>query len=342
MTEPPGPIEDRLSQPFRLSRICVEKVWGGRALERVLGIELEAEGPIGETWELVDREDHNSVVGSGRFEGQSLHWLMTNRREELLGDAAPSATDRFPLLVKFISATQPLSVQVHPDECVAGKLGEGEEGKTEAWFVLDAEPDSLIYLGLRPEVDASEFAAGAGNADVVDLLESWKAKPGQFYFVPAGTVHAIGAGVTLLEVQQNSDATFRVFDWGRVGLNGEPRETHVEQALLAARYDLDSSGPRVPELEKLEGGSRGAVMVDGDPFRVELIEVCGVVHRKGTRRPVVLVCIAGGGTIARKGDEPEEFSCGDTWVVPAAAGDWNCESKGGECRIVLMEPEASR
>ena len=181
MTAEPEP-DDALLRPFRLSRICVEKVWGGRALERVLGIELGQDGPIGETWELVDRVDHNSVVADGRYEGQSLHWLMTNQRDALLGDASPSATDQFPLLVKFISATQPLSVQVHPDECVAGKLGKGEEGKSEAWLILDAEPDSLIYLGLRPEVDASEFAAAAGEAEVVDLLQSWTAEAGQFYY----------------------------------------------------------------------------------------------------------------------------------------------------------------
>jgi len=333
---------DGLAEPLHLSRICVEKVWGGRALERVLGTPLPGEGPIGESWELVDRDDHNSTVADGRFEGQSLRWLMSNEREGLLGDAAPSESDQFPLLVKFISAEQPLSVQVHPDETMAKKLGKGEAGKCEAWYILEAEPDSLLYLGLRPEVDATEFATAAGSCDVVDLLQTWNVEAGQFVWVPAGTVHAIGAGITLLEVQQNSDATFRVFDWGRVGLDGGPRKTHVDEALLAVSYDIDTVGPTKPELEALEGDSRHAELLDCEFFRMDLIEVCGLVRRKSLRRPVVLVCVAGAGRILRAGSEPLEFTLGDTWLVPAAAGDWTVESKGGECRLVLVEAKAKQ
>lgn len=334
--------EDALTEPLHLSRICVEKVWGGRALERVMGLELPADVRVGETWELVDRNDHNSIVQGGRFDGQSLRWLMANKRDALLGQAAPSETDQFPLLVKYISAEQPLSVQVHPDEKLAKKLGTGEAGKSEAWFILEAEPDSLLYLGLRPDVDATEFARDAGSAEVVDLLQTWKVKPGQVVWVPAGTVHAIGAGITLLEVQQNSDATFRVFDWGRVGLNGEPRKTHVEQALLAVSYDLDTTGPIQPELKALEGDSRSAQMVDCEFFRMDLVEVCGHVHRKALGRPIVMVCVAGGGRILQPGTESREFTLGDTWLVPAASGDWTVESRGGECRLVLVEAKAKQ
>jgi mannose-6-phosphate isomerase len=334
------PREGSLAEPLHLSRICVEKVWGGRGLERVLGVELPGSQRIGESWELVDRDDHNSTVVGGRFDGQSLRFLMSNEREALLGEAAPSDSDQFPLLIKFISADQPLSVQVHPDEKLAKKLGKGEAGKCEAWYILDAEPDSLLYLGLRPDVDATEFAAAAGSADIVDLLQTWKVRPGQFVWVPAGTVHAIGAGITLLEVQQNSDATFRVFDWGRVGLEGEPRKTHVEEALLAANYDLESAGPIEPELHILDDHSRGVELIDCDFFRMGVLEVCGHVRRKALGRPVALVCVAGGGRILRSGAEPREFTRGDTWLVPAAVGEWTVESKGGECRLVLVEAKA--
>ncbi|MCA8980526.1 MAG: class I mannose-6-phosphate isomerase [Planctomycetes bacterium] len=341
MSDDPNP-EETLSEPLHLSRICVEKVWGGRALERVLGLELPPDRPIGETWELVDRDDHNSTVVGGRFEGQSLRWLMANEREALLGDAATSESDQFPLLVKFISAEAPLSVQVHPDEKMAKKLGKGDAGKCEAWYVLDAEPGSLLYLGLRPNVDATDFAAAADSADVVDLLQTWNVQPGQFIWVPAGTVHAIGAGITLLEVQQNSDVTFRVFDWGRLGLDGKPRKTHVDQALLAVNYDLDTAGPVDPELHVLDDDSRGVELLDCEFFRMGLLEVCGHVRRKGLGRPVVLVCVAGRGRILRHGADAQEFGRGDTWLVPAAAGDWTIESKGGECRLVLVEAKAKR
>jgi len=344
MTAHPN-TEEALARPLHLSRICVEKVWGGRALEGVLGIELECTGPVGETWELADRDDHNSIVAEGRFEGQSLHWLMANERQALLGDAEPSQDDQFPLLVKFLSAEKPLSVQVHPDQKVARKLGNGEAGKNEAWYILSAEPESLLYLGLRPEVGPAEFAAAAGSMEVVDLLQTWSVKPGQFVWVPAGTVHAIGAGITLLEVQQNSDATYRIFDWGRLGLDGQPRRTHVEEALLAANYDYSGEGPVVPELQPLECGNQGAELVDNEFFRMELVEVCGTLPRESIQKnasgtPLVIVCVAGAGTIGDPGGESREFVAGDTWLIPAVVQDWTVESRGGECRLILVEAKA--
>lgn len=328
---------EALRTPFRPQRICVEKVWGGRALETVLGFALDGDGPVGETWELVDRDRENSVVRDGPHRGRRLSELMALDREALLGDAKPTAEGRFPLLVKFISATRPLSVQVHPDDRVAEKLHAGDGGKSEAWLVLHAEPGSLVYLGLQPNVDASDFAARASSEAVVDLLRPWPVSAGDFIDVPAGTLHAIGEGITLLEVQQNSDVTYRLYDWGRTGLDGQPRETHLEPGLLSIDYERPVVGPVAPVLESLGGDNRGAVLLDGEHFVLSLLEVGSHLDQEAERLAKVLVVVEGEGRLWVPGEEePWSLELGDTWVLPAAVGAHRIEARGERVKLVVV------
>lgn len=327
-----------LDRPLRFRRVCLEKVWGGRALERTPGIELDVEGPVGETWELVDRDDQNSVVLDGPLEGRTLRSLMEEAGAELLGTAHPGPGGRFPLLVKYISASRPLSVQVHPDDATAARLEADEAGKTECWYVLAAGEKSVVYLGLAPEVDMSDFAAKARGASIVDLLQAHPISAGQFVFVPAGTLHAIGEDVTLLEVQQNSDVTYRLYDWGRVGLDGKPRETHCDKGLLAIHYDEHPKPPFTPELEERGVGNRGAQLVDCEHFGVELLRLSCSVESDTEGRALVYACTGGAGRLTLPGVEGEwELRAGDTWLLPAAVGAHRLEAGNDDVTLLRVE-----
>ena len=257
---------------------------------------------------------------------------MMSSVESLLGKARPSVNGAFPLLIKYLDAAQPLSVQVHPDHVAAKRLGV-EGGKTECWYILSAEPGALIYLGLKPDVDATTFAEKAAGPDVVDLLMPYEVEAGQFVFVPAGTVHAIGAGITLAEVQENCDVTFRLYDWGRLGLDGKPREAHVEEALLAMQYDQELAGPVTPDLSG--DLCRHTTLVDCEAFRVELYDLAGRVDFDTESLPNVYMALAGKGVL-RSGDRELPVEAGDVWLVPAVVGAHALELDGEELRVLRV------
>jgi len=305
--------------PLRFERRFVEKVWGGRALERRLGIQLP-EGPIGETWEVVDRADENSVVAEGPDEGATLRALVEEYGEALLGASPATKDGRFPLLVKYIDASQNLSVQVHPDEETAERLGGGAEGKTEAWYVVDVAEGGALYVGLRPEVTRERFAEIADGPGVVDALQRWDVRPGDCLLVPGGTVHAIGAGVTILEVQQNSDTTYRIWDWGRVGLDGKPRETHLDQALASARFGAVQEGPRRLGWEARAEGVLRARAARSLYFEMNTWEIATTWTVASAERFVVYAVVAGQGSLTVDGT-PWRLLPGDVWLVPAACGE---------------------
>lgn len=324
-----------LRQPLRFHRIPFEKVWGGRALERTPGIELSLDGPVGETWELVDRVDHNSIVACGELQGESLRSLMLGRGGELLGRARPAAGGAFPVLVKLLDASDVLSVQVHPDDEVARRLGDGETGKTEAWYILSAEPGSRIWLGLKPGVDRAAFEREAGGPGVVDLLQTYEVSPGQLYFVPSGTVHAIGAGITLAEVQQNSDVTYRVYDWGRVGLDGQPRATHLEETLESVSYDRPWVGPVQAGAEPGPGACGRAELLECDHFALSALVLRGGGDNDTVERAMVYLATRGAGRLTVPGTEGEwRIRPGDTWLLPAGVGRHRIEPDGEGLRLL--------
>lgn len=223
-------------EPLRFGRLCLEKVWGGRALEEVLRVDLDGDGPIGETWELVDRADHQSVVAEGPLAGTTLGDLVARAPRALLGRAPVAANGRFPLLVKFLDASAPLSVQVHPDDAGAALQGRDSEAKTEAWYFL--RDGGEVWCGFEAGVDRAAFESALAAGRASEPLARHSVRGGDALTVLGGTVHAIGAGVTLLEVQQNSDTTYRLDDWGRLGLDGKPRDLHRAQGLEVARFGV--------------------------------------------------------------------------------------------------------
>lgn len=227
-------------EPLFFHRLLKEKVWGGHVLSAKLGLDLPFDGPLGETWELSDYPGEETVVRGGAADGQSLRTLMDADAASLLGKSRPSADGRFPLLVKFIDAGDDLSVQIHPADGPQSPTG---VGKTEAWFILDREPGCGVICGLNPGTSREVFEAEAGDKRVREHLAEIDVEPGDCVFVPSGQTHAIRAGVVLCEVQQTSDVTYRMYDWDRLGLDGKPRDTHLQQALEVVDYDLAPATP---------------------------------------------------------------------------------------------------
>ncbi len=246
MTPPPAPA----LLPFAPAHF--ERIWGGTRLAP-----SPSATPIGEAWLVSDHAECQSVVSAGPHAGRTLGEPVREHGPALLGTAArPTRDGRFPLLLKLIDTADLLSVQVHPDDETALALGEADGGKTEMWHVLEAAPESRIYCGLVPGVNAGTFRDAMVSGAVEPLLRSHAARPGDSFFVPAGMVHAIGKDILLAEIQQNSNVTYRVFDWNRVDAAGRPRELHREKALAATRFDMDCAGPTPAELLSENGRTR--------------------------------------------------------------------------------------
>jgi mannose-6-phosphate isomerase len=221
-------------EPLTFKPLYMERVWGGRELERIYSRALPApDRPYGESWEIVDRENEQSVVDHGSHDGTSLHQLWTTRREEIFGSGY-AQYDRFPILIKVLDARDDLSIQVHPPVHLAASLG--GEPKTEMWFIADADPGAKLYVGLKHGVSRADFEKAITDGTVEECVHAITPAPGESIFIASGRLHAIGAGFLIHEIQQNSDTTYRVFDWNRCGLDGKPRDLHVVESLASIDF----------------------------------------------------------------------------------------------------------
>jgi mannose-6-phosphate isomerase len=313
-------------------------VWGGRRLAGVLGKHLPTSEPYGEAWDVTDHAMHRSVVTSGPQKGRTLRDLMEHERDGLLGPAA-SVHTIFPWLVKFLDCHDWLSVQVHPDEHQVKTLWPGEGSKTEAWFVLSAAPGSRIYAGLLPGVDEARLRAALRTGTVAECLNQFEPEPGDCVFLRAGTVHAVGGGVLMAEVQQTSDATFRLFDWNRRDAQGNLRQLHVEEALASIHWDY---GPVLP----VKAGSfQDAVSVGAS--RQELVK-CPYFHLDylnhwqpfflgGEGKLQTVVVLQGQGRIQTP-DAEDEVAAGQVWVLPALMPRSMCRPEPGLRLLVATLP----
>ena len=215
--------------PFlQFKPIYQERVWGGRMLESFLGRKVPGTAPIGESWEIVDRPEAQSVVSGGPWAGRTLHEIMTEYPAAIMGPAWPKHRP-FPILVKWLDCRDRLSVQVHPPAGIAPQLG--GEPKTENWYFARTDPGAKVYAGLRPGVTRASFEQAIGAGTVDHCLDHLPVHEGDSLLIPSGTMHAIDAGNMILDIQQNSDTTYRVYDWGRLGLDGKPRTLHVRESL---------------------------------------------------------------------------------------------------------------
>jgi mannose-6-phosphate isomerase len=304
--------------PLRFEPIYQYRLWGGRRLSGLLSTPLPADGPVGEAWVLSDRVDHQSLVANGTLKGKTIGELMEKSREQLMGKLA-SRFHRFPLLLKFLDAQQMLSVQVHPSDAHPELLPPGETGKTEAWVVIEAGSQSCIYAGLKPDTTASSLHRSLGNGTVADQLQSIAPKPGDAVFIPAGTVHTLGGDIVVFEVQQNSDVTFRLYDWDHVDAKtGKPRPLQVAEAFEAIDFEGQPGGLSLPIVEATSPVERERLF-DCDAFRLQRLHGRVPFPVGATGEPRVLVCLNGAGRIDHDGT-PYEVGKGDVWLLPADLG----------------------
>jgi mannose-6-phosphate isomerase len=294
------------------------RIWGGRKLANLLSAPLPGNGPIGEAWVLSDRNDHASIVADGSLKGQTIGQLMEQFPEQLMGKLA-GRFSRFPLLLKFLDAHEMLSVQVHPSDRQKDFIPEGEHGKTEAWVVLDSSPESRIYAGLKPGTTAKNLRHSIANGAITDHLSYFTPTRGDAVFLPAGTVHALGGDIVVFEVQQNSDVTFRLFDWNHIDTQtGQPRALQIDQAIACIDFAQGVASPVIPEEVTIIPAEREQLF-NCKHFRLwrlhgELPFTVGAMNE-----PRILVCIEGNGELEHEGNL-YSVRMGDVFLLPAVAG----------------------
>ncbi len=252
-------------QPLSFSPHLRPQPWGSQRFQSHLQRALPADGRFGESWEISSHSLHDSCVSAGPLSGQTLSHLWTECRQDWCGAHAPTA---FPWLIKFLDCHEFLSVQVHPSDRIAQQFSAGDVGKTEAWVVLDAEPTAKIYAGFKAGISRGEVTERMADGTLDECLHSFVPRRGDCVFIPAGTVHAVGGGVLMVEVQQTSDATFRLFDWNRLGLDGRPRALHHEESLSAIDWAAGPVDPVIPRPWYGDDGDlHGELLVDCPYFQ---------------------------------------------------------------------------
>lgn len=296
--------------PLTFQPIFKERVWGARNLERLYGKKLPAAVPIGESWEISDRPGDASIIANGPLAGKDLHWLVENHRADLLGDARLEA-GRFPLLIKLLDAQEKLSLQVHPPAAKAAELR--GDPKTEMWFIADAIPGAELYVGLKRGVTRADFERRITAGSVAECFHRAPVKAGDSMFLPSGRVHAIGSGLVIFEIQQNSDTTYRVFDWNRVGLDGKPRELHVPQSL--ASIDFDDFEPALVAGQEIVGPNfRARKLVENPLFTVEQFRVLDSGSVKLPRGRMQIIGVVSG----EVGVDAAVLRAGEFCLLPAS------------------------
>lgn len=292
--------------PLKLKPIFKERIWGGTRLATRFAKALPPQTRIGESWELVDLPQDKSIVANGALAGHAIADVVDRYGDGITG--RPSFPSPFPVLIKLLDAHDVLSVQVHPDANACRRMGRGDP-KTECWYIMDAEPGSTIYRGLAAGVTRKDLKAAIAQGTVADLLIQIPVEPGQCYFLPTGTLHAIGPGLLIAEIQQPSDTTYRLFDWNRVDAEGQGRELHVEASLECIHFDQPAD---------LEVTTQGR-LVDCDYFKVDKHQGAG-----GTQASLapgvmqIFLFLSGAGRFVQTTSETLDFRGGDCFILPAS------------------------
>jgi mannose-6-phosphate isomerase len=291
---------------MKFKPIFKPRIWGGQKLREVFNKDIPPDKKIGESWELADLPEDKSVISNGEFAGQTLASVVKKYHEEITGNK--NFRLPFPLLIKFLDAEDILSVQVHPDPQTCQRLGKGQP-KTECWYIISAAPGGIIYKGLKKGVTKRKFSQAIENGTVAELLAEVPVQVGQCHFLPAGTVHSIGPGLLIAEIQTPSDTTYRVLDFNRVDDTGKPRQLHIKEALESIHFDIDSAKLPVTTVGRL---------VDCEYFRIgkgHQAKGCELLLSPGNMKTIVF--ITGGGTFLARNADAVEFKAGDTVLIPA-------------------------
>ena len=314
--------------PLKFRPILKSVIWGGEKIAPFKEITTDQHN-IGESWELSGVKGNESVVANGEYAGRTITELVHEFKGRLIGQKNYEKTgDQFPLLIKFIDAKQDLSIQVHPDDELAAARHNGSKGKTEMWYVVAADKDAHLMSGLTQKITPDEYEQRVNNHTITDVLHDYKVAPGDVFFLPAGRIHSIGSGSFIAEIQQTSDITYRIYDFGRLGLDGKPRELHTELAKAAIDYTVY---PDYKTSYEKETGKEN-VLVDCSYFTTSMYELDRPFTRdlKDMDSFLVVICIAGKGTLKDAEGNEVTMHQGETVLVPA------------DCTEVTFTPEGGR
>jgi mannose-6-phosphate isomerase len=306
--------------PLRFEPIFKSMLWGGRRLPELVRQDWPGSQPIGEVWLVSDVDGNVSVVRNGPWRGMTLRELLQQEAELILGvhQHQWQKSGQFPLLLKFIDAQRELSVQVHPDDEHAARRGAGQRGKTEAWVVLDRHPErSRIYAGLRPGVTEVSFRQALEQGRLADALHHFVPQIGDCLFLPAGTVHALGAELLVFEIQQTSDITYRLYDWDRVDpVTGQPRPLHIAEGLSCIDWSRGPCHPVQPAVI-VQGSLQREGLIHCRYFTLERWTVFRTTAMEGQARCRILVALKGTAALEWNG-QTESLTAGDVLLLPAA------------------------
>lgn len=305
--------------PLKFRPILKTVVWGGEKIAPFKGIETDQHN-IGESWELSGVKGNESVVANGKFAGRTITSLIEEFRGELIGKKNYDRTGtEFPLLIKFIDARQDLSIQVHPDDALAAERHNGSKGKTEMWYVVSADEKAHLMSGLTEKITPEEYAAKVADNTITDVLHDYNVAAGDVFFLPAGRIHSIGTGCFIAEIQQTSDITYRIYDFGRTGLDGKPRELHTELSKAAIDYTV------LPDYKTYYNEQKNAEteLVSCDYFATSLYDIDKPVSKEISSLDsfLIVICTEGSGVITDSEGNSETMKQGETILVPASSGN---------------------
>jgi len=309
--------------PLRFEPILKEKVWGGKSLALYYGKKADPSTPIGESWEISAVSDHLSVVANGFLAGNNIQEIIEVYMSDITGEVVFEKFGiEFPLLIKFIEAASDLSIQVHPDDKIAREK-HNAYGKTEMWYILEALPGARIYTGFREPVTEEQVRKALYENNLAELLRTEYPRPGDAFFTPAGRIHAIGSGITLVEIQQTSDITYRIYDWGRKNNKGESRELHIEYAMDAIDYNACGSAL----IRKEPVPDTTVNLVNSDYFTTNIIYLTGILKKDYNLIDsfVIYICVDGSFSVHCESGS-ETAVKGDTLLIPAVITDVILES----------------
>lgn len=309
-------------QPIKFKPIFIEKIWGGYNLKDKFGFNIPKETQIGEVWTISDNRTAVSEIEDSIFEVNNLNDLIKKFPVKILGKE--NSYKRFPLLIKFIDAQDKLSVQVHPDDKYAYEFENKDLGKTEMWYIIDAEPGSKLICGLKDGTTKEKFIELMETNRLEECLKEVNVQKGDVIFIPSGMVHAIGSGILICEIQQNSDLTYRVYDYNRIDKNGKKRELNIDKALDVIDFNLRTE-KIIPKFKEIDGGLI-ATPVKSRYFNTDIIKVYSKVNFNTYGNFNTLTAVEGN-SIITNGDNRTKIQAGETILIPACIENYSIEGK---------------
>jgi len=318
--------EEIMLYPLKFKPIYKDYIWGGRNLEK-LNKKLP-DGNVAESWGISCHKDGMSIVENGELAGKTLEEIIKEYGEEILGTSIKKRFgDNFPLLIKLIDANKDLSVQVHPNDEYAKINENGENGKNEIWYIISSRPDAKIVYGLKKDITKEEFLNSIKENKIKDCLNYREVSPGDFIYIPAGTIHAIGEGIVIAEIQQSSNLTYRVYDYDRLDKNGNKRELHIDKAMEVINFNPIKNDEQEEGKIHIGKSSTKQCKIKSEYFNVDLYDINEEINKVSDKNTFYIYVIIEGKGKINYADESMDIAVGDSVLIPAGLGEYNIEGQ---------------